>query len=176
MPFYLKDQRYRLYFAFMKQPSKLLAIIDNTWFSKSFMYSPNPEERMPPQSAEIAPAKMTDAFLFAKSIQATWSFSSGSLTFGAIWTILFLELSYSFFSKANCLISSQLFQWFFSSSTCPTILEFRNLPSPSHAAHVLSRATLYTPPSLPYSTLMSLHNSNFSIWLLWLILLLRFSY
>ena len=127
------------------------------------------------QCAEIAPAKMIDAFLFAKSIQAIWSFSSGSLTYWTIWTILLLELSYSFFSKANCLISSQLFQWLFSSSTCPTILEFRNLPSPSHAAHVLSRATLYTPPSLSYSTLTSLHNLNLSIWLLWLILPLGFS-
>lgn len=131
---------------------------------------------MSPQSAEIAPAKMINAFLFAKSIQAIWSFSSGSLTYWTIWTILLLELSYSFFSKANCLISSQLFQWLFSSSTCPTILEFRNLPSSSHAAHVLSKATLYTPPSLSYSTLTSLHNSNLSIWLLWLILLLGFSY
>lgn len=127
------------------------------------------------QCAEIAPAKMIDAFLFAKSIQAIWSFSSGSLTYWTIWTILLLELSYSFFSKANCLISSQLFRCLFSSSTCPTILEFRNLPSPSHAAHVLSRATLYTPPSLSYSTLTSLHNLNLSIWLLWLILLLGFS-
>ena len=127
------------------------------------------------QCAEIAPAKMIDAFLFAKSIQAIWSFSSGSLTYWTIWTILLLELSYSFFSKANCLISSQLFQWLFSSSTCPTILESRNLPSPSHAAHVLSRATLYTPPSLSYSTLTSLHNLNLSIWLLWLILPLGFS-
>ena len=133
---------------------------------------------MSPQSAEIAPAKMIDAFLFAKSIQAIWSFSSGSLTYWTIWTILLLELSYSFFSKANCMISSKLFQWLFSPSTCPSILEFRNLPSSSHAAHVLSRATLYTPPSLSYSTLMSLHNSNLSIsiWLLWLILLLGFSY
>lgn len=115
------------------------------------------------QSAEIAPAKMIDAFLFAKSIQAIWSFSSGSLTYWTIGTILLLEHSYSFFSKANCLISSQLFQWLFSSSPCPTISEFRNLPSPSHAAHVLSRATPYTPPSLSYSTQASLHNSNLSI-------------
>lgn len=134
---------------------------------------------MSPQSAEIAPAKMINAFLFAKSLQAIWSFSSGSLTYRTIGTILLLEHSYSFFSKANCLISSQLFQWLFSSSTCPAISEFRNLPSPSHAAHVLSRAMLYTPPSLSWlgqSTLTSLHNSNLSIWLLWLILLLGFSY
>lgn len=87
---------------------------------------------MLPQSAEIAPAKMIDAFLFAKSIQAIWPFSSGSLTYWTIGTILLLEHSYSFFSKANGLISSQLFQWLFSSSTCPTISELSNLPSPSH--------------------------------------------
>lgn len=68
----------------MKQPSKLLAIIDNALdFPKSFMYFPNPEERMP-HNLLVHLLRMTDAFLFSKSIQATWSFSSGSLTFGAI--------------------------------------------------------------------------------------------
>lgn len=176
MPFYLKDQRYRLYFAIMKQPSKLLAIIDNTWFSKSFHVFPQPRGTvMPPNLLRLHLLRwqmlsyLPNLFKLGLSPQDLW-------LLGAIWTILFLELSYSFFSKANCLISSQtLSMWFFSSSTCPTILELRNLPSPSHAAHVLSRATLYTHQVFPTQH-WCLFIIQISIWLLWLILLLRFSY
>lgn len=104
---------------------------------------------MPPQSAEIAPAKMINAILFAKSVQAIWSFSSGSLTYWTIWTILLLEPS-SFFSKAILpgLITT-LFQWILSSSTYPSILESRNLPalptstcSPGHPVYS-SRSLLF---------------------------------
>lgn len=126
---------------------------------------------MPPQSAEIAPAKMTDAPYLPNH--------SSNLVF--LLRISWLLGLYRPFFSWNSLIH-------FSQKPVPDLITTLSMilllplpalqswssgpPSPSHAAHVLSRATLYTPPSL--LPLMSLHNSNFSIWLLWNICYLDF--